>query len=141
MKNLILHSLIFFALTSCKKDTQPDLAQKFVGDYYGSKIDNTITIEETWKITKQDLNHVNVLFFFTNTYPNGSVTRSKYDIYIPNVLVTKNNMLDFNNLFIFDQLEYSVVGKATVTGDNFDYDIIMTSEYNKSNLKNKIQRQ
>ena len=140
MKNLILLSLIFFTLASCRKDPEPDLAGKFAGNFYGTKTVNTIITDETWKITKQDLNHVNVIFFFTNTYPDGSVTRSEYDIYIPNVTVSENNVLDFNNEFMFDQLEYSVIGKANLTNDTIDYDIAITSEYNTSKLSNKIYR-
>jgi hypothetical protein len=140
MKNLVLLSLIFFTLTSCKKDTEPDLASKFAGDFYGSKTNNTIFTTETWKITKQDLNHVNLLFYFTNTYPDGSVTRSKYDIYIPNVTVSENNVLDFNNQFVFDQLETSVIGKANMTNDVIDYDITITDEYSSRKLSNKIYR-
>ncbi|MFC6196283.1 hypothetical protein ACFP1I_32040 [Dyadobacter subterraneus] len=140
MKNLILLSLIFFTLTSCRKNPEPDLAEKFVGDYYGSKTDSIVVTTENWKIAKQDVNHVNVIFYFTNTYPNGDVTRSKYDIYIPDVTVSENNVLDFNNQFVFDQLEYSVIGKAYLINDIFDYDITITSEYNTSKLKNKIYR-
>ncbi|MBE9461953.1 hypothetical protein IEE83_08670 [Dyadobacter sp. UP-52] len=116
------------------------MAEKFVGDYYGSKTDSIVVTTENWKIAKQDVNHVNVIFYFTNTYPNGDVTRSKYDIYIPDVTVSENNVLDFNNQFVFDQLEYSVIGKAYLINDIFDYDITITSEYNTSKLKNKIYR-
>jgi hypothetical protein len=140
MKNLILLFLIFSILTSCRKDTKPDLAEKFVGDYDGSKTDNTVITTENWKITKQDLNHVNVLFYFTNTYPGGSVTRSKYDIYIPNVTVSENNVLDFNNEFYFDQLKNKVIGKANLANDTLDYDITITDEYSSRKLSNKIYR-
>ena len=140
MKNLILLFLIFFTLTSCRKDPKPDLAGKFAGNFYGTKTVNTIITDETWKITKQDLNHVNVIFFFTNTYPDGSVTRSKYDIYIPNVTVSENNVLNFNNQFVLDQLKNSVIGKANLTNDIIDYDITITSEYSTSKLSNKIYR-
>ena len=140
MKNLILLFLIFFTLTSCRKDPKPDLAGKFAGNFYGTKTVNTIITDETWKITKQDLNHVNVILFFTNTYPDGSVTRSKYDIYIPNVTVSENNVLNFNNQFVLDQLKNSVIGKANLTNDIIDYDITITSEYSTSKLSNKIYR-
>lgn len=142
MKNLILLLLIFFMVTSCRKTSapEPDLAEKFVGSYYGTKTVNTVITDETWKITKQDLNHVNVIFFFTNTYPDGSVTRSKYDIYIPNVPVSENNILNFNNQFVSDQLVYRIVGKANLISDTMDYDITITSEYNTSKLNNKIYR-
>ena len=140
MKILILLFLIFFTLTSCRKDPKPDLAGKFAGNFYGTKTVNTIITDETWKITKQDLNHVNVILFFTNTYPDGSVTRSKYDIYIPNVTVSENNVLNFNNQFVFDQLKNSVIGKANLTNDIIDYDITITSEYSTSKLSNKIYR-
>ncbi len=116
------------------------MAGKFVGEYYGSKKDSTGNSTETWKITKQDLNHVNIVFFFTNTYPDGSVTRSKYDTYIPNVTVSDNNVLDINNRFVADQLEYSIIGKATLINDTLDYDITIKSEYNTSKMNNKIYR-
>ncbi|TKT85711.1 hypothetical protein [Dyadobacter frigoris] len=141
MKNLNLLFLIFFTLASCRKKPEPDLAEKFVGDYYGSKTDGTVITTENWKITKQDLNHVNVIFYFTNTYPNGNVTRSKYDIYIPDVTVSENNVLDFNNHFVFDQLENIVIGKANRTNDIIDYDIVITDEYSTRKLSNKIYRQ
>lgn len=140
MKNLILLFLIFFTLTSCRKDTKPDLAGKFVGDFYGSKTNNTIITNETWKLTKQDLNHVNLILFFTNICPDGCVTRSKYDIYIPNITVSENNVLDFNNQFVFDQLKSSVIGKANLTNDIIDYDITITDEYSTRKLSNKIYR-
>jgi hypothetical protein len=140
MKKLILLSLIFFTLTSCRKDPEPDLAGKFAGDYYGTKTDSTVITNETWKITKQDLNHVNVLFYFVNTYPSGSVTRSKYDIYIPNILVSKNNVLEFNNRFVFDQLENIVIGKANLTNDSIDYDITITDDYGSRKFSNKIYK-
>ncbi|MCE7041333.1 hypothetical protein [Dyadobacter sp. CY312] len=140
MKNIVLLFLIFCTLTSCRKNREPDLAGKFVGDFYGSKKDSNVNTTETWKITKQDLNHVNVIFFFTNTYPDGSITRSKYDIYIPNVTVSDNNVLDFNNLFVTNQLDYSVIGKAKLIDNTLDYDITIKSEYNTSKLNNKIYR-
>ncbi|WP_031528799.1 hypothetical protein [Dyadobacter crusticola] len=140
MKNIVLLFLLFCSLTSCRKNREPDLAGKFVGEYYGSKKDSTGNSTETWKITKQDLNHVNIVFFFTNTYPDGSVTRSKYDTYIPNVTVSDNNVLDINNRFVADQLEYSIIGKATLINDTLDYDITIKSEYNTSKMNNKIYR-
>jgi len=141
MKNLVILFLIFSTFTSCRKNREPDLAGKFVGDFYGSKKDSIVNTAETWKITKQDLNHVNVIFFFTNTYPDGSITRSKYDIYIPDVTVSDNDVLDFNNQFTTDQLEYSVIGKAKLINNTLDYDITIKSEYNTSKLSNKVYRQ
>lgn len=140
MKNIVLLFLLFSTFISCKKSREPDLAGKFVGEYYGSKKDSTGTTTETWKITKQDLTHVNIVFFFTNTYPDGSVTRSKYDNYISDVSVSEGNVLDFHNLFVVDQLEYSIVGKAKLINNTLDYDITIKSEYNTSKLKNSIYR-
>lgn len=140
MKNIVLLFLLFCTLTSCRKNREPDLAGKFVGEYYGSKKDSTGNITETWKITKQDLNHVSIVFFFTNTYPDGSVIRSKYDIYISNVTVSDDNNLDFNNLFVADQLEYSIIGKAKLVNNTLDYDITIKSEYNTSKMNNKVYR-
>ncbi|GGH53093.1 hypothetical protein GCM10007423_58200 [Dyadobacter endophyticus] len=116
------------------------MAGKFVGEYCGSKKDSTGNITETWKITKQDLNHVSIVFFFTNTYPDGSVIRSKYDIYISNVTVSDDNNLDFNNVFVADQLEYSIIGKAKLVNNTLDYDITIKSEYNTSKMNNKVYR-
>lgn len=140
MKNIVFLFLIFCILTSCKSNNELDLTRKFVGDFYGSKKDSAVTTTETWKITKQDINHVNVSFFFLNTYSDGTVTRSKYDIYIPNVTVSENNVLDFNNRFVADQLEYRVTGTARLINNTLDYDITIKSEYNISNLNNKIYR-
>ncbi|WP_439557580.1 hypothetical protein [Dyadobacter sp.] len=123
MKNIVLLLLLFFISTSCKKNREPDLAGKFVGEYDGSKKDSTVNRTETWKITRQDLNHVNVVFFFTNTYPDGSVIRSKEDINISNVTVSDNNVLNFNNSFFADQLEYKITGKAILTNNTLDYDL------------------
>jgi hypothetical protein len=140
MKNIVLLFLLFCTLTSCRKNREPDLAEKFVGEYYGSKKDSTGNTSETWKITKQDLNHVNIVFFLTNTYPDGSVIRSKYDIYISDVTISDNNVLDFNNRFVADQLEYSIMGKAKLINNTLDYDITIKSEYNTSKMNNKIYR-
>ena len=140
MKNIGLLFLLFCTLTSCRKNREPDLAGKFVGEYYGSQKDSTGNTTETWKITKQDLNHVNIVFFFTKTYPDGSVIRSKYDIYISNVTVSDDNNLDFNNLFVADQLEYSIIGKAKLVNNTLDYDITIKSEYNTSKMNNKVYR-
>ena len=142
MKNLILLFLIFFTITSCGKDAdpKPDLAGKFAGNFYGTKTANTVITDETWKITKQDLTHMNVTFFFTNTYPDGSITRSKYDIYIPNVAITENNVLNFDSQFVADQLKYRIIGKAHLINDTLYYDITITSDYNSSKLSNKIYR-
>ena len=77
MKKLLLFSLIFITIISCKNDAAPDLAEKFAGEYYATKSDSIVTTNQTWTITRQDLNHVNVLFYFMNIYRDGSVTRSK----------------------------------------------------------------
>lgn len=140
MNKIVSLFLLFCILTSCRNKAEPDLAGKFVGEFYGSKIENTVNITESWKITKKDLNHVSVTFFFMSTYPDGSVARSKYDVYIPSVTVTEDNVLDFNNQFLFDKIEYTIIGKGKLTNDMLDYDIIISSEYNTSKLNNKIYR-
>lgn len=116
---------LLFTIVSCKDDATPDLASDFVGNYYLTENTQLATIETVWKVSKVNENHIDIAMEENRDYIDNVPDEQT-------VKTTKNVLVEFQNVLIFNS-EYEVnggkgilTGNALLDGDTLSYEILAT---------------
>ncbi|CAG5010134.1 hypothetical protein DYBT9275_04651 [Dyadobacter sp. CECT 9275] len=118
---------LLFAIVSCKKEANPDLANGFVGNYYFKEKTPLSVIETIWKISRIDNNHVKIAIEENTDYADTTPDEQEV-MTMNNVFVEFQNALIFNSEYELNGNKGLLTGTALLLGDTLSYDIIATEK-------------